>query len=68
MHIKDTLPAVNKKVRFTPLGQGALNWPDIFAAGQEAKIEWYIYEQDSGEGSPFDYTRISYEFLKKNLQ
>ena len=27
-----------------------------------------LYEQDSGEGSPFDYTRISYEFLKKNLQ
>jgi sugar phosphate isomerase/epimerase len=67
VHIKDTLPAKNKKVRFTPLGQGALDWKDIFAAGQEAKIEWYVYEQDSGEGSPFDYARVSYEFLKKNL-
>ena len=57
-----------RRCEFTPLGQGALNWQDIFAAGQEAKIEWYIYEQDSGKGSPFDYTRISYEFLKKNLQ
>jgi sugar phosphate isomerase/epimerase len=67
VHIKDTLPAKNKKVRFTPLGQGALDWKDIFAAGQEAKIEWYVYELDSGEGSPFDYARVSYEFLKKNL-
>jgi sugar phosphate isomerase/epimerase len=67
VHIKDTVPAQNHKVRFKPLGQGVLDWKDIFAAGHEAGIEWYIYEQDSGEGSPFDYARASYEFLVKNL-
>jgi sugar phosphate isomerase/epimerase len=67
VHIKDTVPAVNKKVLFKPLGQGVLNWKDILAAGREANIEWYVYEQDNGEGSPFDYARVSYEFLKKNL-
>ena len=55
------------KFQFKPLGQGALNWKDIFAAGREAGVEWYVYEQDGGEGSPFDYARASYEFLKKNL-
>jgi hypothetical protein len=45
-----------------------LNWPDIFAAGDAAGIEWYVYEQDSGEGSPFDYTHASYEFLVKKMK
>ena len=57
-----------KKQQFKPLGRGELNWPDIFAAGDEAGIEWYVYEQDSGEGSPFDYTQASYEFLVKHMK
>jgi sugar phosphate isomerase/epimerase len=54
--------------QFKPLGQGELNWPGIFAAGDASGIEWYIYEQDSGEGSPFDYVQASYDFLRKHIQ
>lgn len=64
VHAKDVL-IDGKKHTLKPLGQGSLKWSDIFAAGKESGIEWYIYEQDSGEGSPFDYTRTSYEFLSK---
>lgn len=69
VHIKDTVRRTDPKakVQFKPLGQGDLDWKDVLAAGHEAQIEWYVYEQDSGEGSPFDYARASYEFLKKNL-
>lgn len=67
VHAKDIVKAKDgKKQQFKPLGQGELNWPEIFAAGDEAGIEWYIYEQDAGEGSPFDYTHASYEFLLKH--
>ena len=52
---------------FAPLGKGILNWPDIFAAGREAGIEWYVYEQDKCDGDPFDSAQISFEFLKKNV-
>jgi len=45
-----------------------LNWPEIFAAGDEAGTQWYVYEQDSGEGSPFDYTQASYEFLARQMK
>ena len=55
------------KVKFAPLGKGVLNWPDIFAAGREAGIEWYIYEQDSCPAGEFAAAEISLEFLKKNL-
>ena len=56
-----------RKFKFTPLGQGDLNWDEIFAAGKEAGVKWWIYEQDSGEGSPFDYAQASYEFLSKRI-
>ena len=69
VHAKDVVRAKDgKKQQFKPLGQGELNWPEIFSAGDEAGIEWYVYEQDSGEGSPLDYTQASYEFLAKQMK
>jgi sugar phosphate isomerase/epimerase len=69
VHAKDVVLAKNgKKQQFKPLGQGELNWSEVFAAGDEAGIQWYVYEQDSGEGSPFDYAQASYEFLAKHMK
>ena len=69
VHAKDIVKARNgKKQEFKPLGQGDLNWTEIMAAGDEAGIEWYIYEQDAGVGSPFDYAHASYEFLAKRMK
>lgn len=68
VHAKDAVVSgEKKKAQLKPLGKGALDWKGIFAAGAESGVQWYIYEQDSGEGSPFDYTQASFEFLKKNL-
>lgn len=68
VHAKDVVKAKgSQKQAFKPLGQGELNWPELFKAGDECGIEWYVYEQDSGEGSPFDYTKASYDFLVKQM-
>lgn len=68
VHAKDVVKAKDgRPQQFKPLGQGELNWSENFAAGDEAGVEWYIYEQDSGEGSPFDYVHASYEFLAKQM-
>lgn len=64
VHAKD-VTVDGKKNKLMPLGQGSVKWDEVFAAGKESGIEWYIYEQDSGDGSPFDYTRASFEFLSK---
>ncbi len=69
VHAKDVVLAKNgRKQQFKPLGQGEVNWPEVFTAGDEVGIEWYVYEQDSGEGSPFDFARASYEFLAKQMK
>jgi len=69
VHAKDVVRAKDgKKQQFKPLGQGELNWSEIFAAGGESGIEWYVYEQDSGEGSPFDFAHASYQFLARHLK
>ena len=69
VHAKDVVRAKDgRKQQFMPLGQGELNWAEIFNAGDEAGIEWYVYEQDSGQGSPFDYAHASYEFLAKHMK
>ena len=69
IHIKDITAAKDgKKGELTSLGQGALDWKGIFAAGHEAGVEWYVYEQDRGVGTPFEYARASFEFLQKNFR
>ncbi len=65
IHAKDYVMPDGKKQKFVPLGQGLIKWDEIFAAGREAGVEWYVYEQDSGEGSPFDYCKASYDFLSR---
>jgi len=53
--------------QFMPLGQGVLQWDEIFAAGEKAGVEWWIYEQDNATKDIFECAHESYEFLKKNL-
>jgi sugar phosphate isomerase/epimerase len=66
IHAKDVAPA-KAKSKFTPLGQGILDWDDLVAAGIETGVEWFIYEQDNGVGSPFDWAAESFEFMSKKL-
>lgn len=47
------------------VGEGNLNWGEIFSACKESKVEWYIVEQDESYRSPFESIKISKENLKK---
>ena len=68
IHVKDIAALTTQdKHELKPLGQGVINWPDVFSAGHEAGVEWYIYEQDTCEGGPFACAQTSYEFLKKQV-
>lgn len=69
IHVKDMKAERDEsgRPRFTPLGQGVLDWPAILAAAKESGVEWYVYEQDTFEGEAFECIRASYEFLAQNL-
>ncbi len=62
LHLKDmttTVPAT-----FAEVGNGILDWTDIFEAAQIGKTEWYIVEQDSCPGDPFESLKLSLENLR----
>ena len=66
IHVKDIAALTTpEKHELKPLGQGVLNWPDIFSAGRDAGVEWYIYEQDTCEEGPFACAQTSFEFLTR---
>ena len=64
VHAKDVI-VDGKKHTLTSLGKGSVKWADVFAAGKEAGIEWYAYEQDNGQGELWDFVKDSYDFLSK---
>jgi sugar phosphate isomerase/epimerase len=43
LHLADYAPAEKKQV---PLGQGAVNWPELFAAAEPAGVKNYFVEMD----------------------
>jgi len=65
LHLKDMCVTPQREQRFAEIGEGNLNWPSIFAAAQEAGVEWYLVEQDNCYGrDPFESLAISYRNLK----
>jgi sugar phosphate isomerase/epimerase len=67
VHLKDMAVITegwNVQQMMAEIGEGNLNWPDILAACQEAKVEWYAVEQDVCQRDPFESLQISYQNLK----
>ena len=63
IHLKDmtaTRPPTDAEV-----GTGLLNWAGIFEAARSAQAEYYIVEQDTCSGDPFDSLRLSLENLRQ---
>jgi len=67
VHAKD-VKVDGKKHDLKPLGEGSVPWSDVFAAGKEAGIECYIYEQDNVKGEDFAPVKTSFDFLTKQLK
>ena len=65
VHIKDrAAPPDDEKCPFAEVGQGILDWDGIFAASEQAGIEWYLVEQDRWIRPPMESARMSIEYLK----
>jgi sugar phosphate isomerase/epimerase len=55
------------KPYFAEIGRGNLDWPRIIAAAEASGCEWFIVEQDSCPGDPFESVAISFRYFQEKL-
>jgi sugar phosphate isomerase/epimerase len=67
LHLKDYGFTTQNQPRFAEIGSGNLDWTRIIAAADAAGCEWFIVEQDTCPGDPFESLRQSLNFIRKNL-
>ncbi len=67
LHMKDYTVNTDGQPAFATIGAGNLNWPAILAAAKESGCEWYIVEQDTTPGDPFDAVRDSFHYICEKL-
>ena len=63
VHLKDMAMEGSKQL-FAEVGEGNLEWEAILKACKAADIEWYIIEQDTCIGDPFDSLKKSLDNLR----
>ena len=67
LHLKDYAVNASGQAHFAEIGSGNLNFKAIIAAAEESGTEWFIVEQDSCPGDPFDSIRKSFDYIQANL-
>jgi sugar phosphate isomerase/epimerase len=65
VHLKDM--TATQPPTFAEVGTGILDWPGIFAAAEAVGTQWYLVEQDTCPGDPFESLRTSRENLRRLL-
>lgn len=67
LHIKDYAIGFDNKPHYTEIGYGNLNFKAIIEAAEASGCKWFIIEQDTCPGNPFDSLRKSFDYIKANL-
>jgi sugar phosphate isomerase/epimerase len=64
-HVKDMDKSAEHS--FTEVGNGTINFKNIFKHADKAGLKYFFVEQDKTPGSPFDSITQSISYIKKNL-
>ncbi len=67
IHLKDYGYTRENKPQYCEIGAGTLPFRKIIAEAESGGCEWFIVEQDTCPGSPFDSLQISYDYIRANL-
>jgi sugar phosphate isomerase/epimerase len=65
LHLKDYAWLPEGKPFFAEIGRGNLNWHEIIPAAEASGCEWFIVEQDTCPGDPFESLAISFRYLQE---
>jgi len=67
LHLKDYVIAHENEPTFAEIGNGNLDWKAIIAAAEQSGCEWFIVEQDTCPGDPFDSLKASHDYIASEL-
>lgn len=68
LHLKDkSVTPKSQNTYICEIGVGNLNWDGIIEAAHKAGVKYFVVEQDTCPGDPFDSLKISAEFIRKNF-
>jgi sugar phosphate isomerase/epimerase len=68
LHLKDyAVDSSNKPALITEIGNGNLDWKRIIAAAELSGCKWFIVEQDTCPGDPFQSLAQSWGYIAENL-
>lgn len=71
LHIKDMKknPAFEDWTRtdYAEIGSGNLWWEGIFESAEKAGVRYYVVEQDTTPGDPFESLKISSDFMHRHF-
>ena len=67
LHLKDYVEGEDGQPRFGEVGSGVLDFRRIIATAEASGCGWFIVEQDTCPGNPFDSLEQSFRYIKDNL-
>lgn len=67
LHLKDYKITDDGSAAFCEIGAGTLDFSAIIREAEASGCKWFIVEQDTCPGDPFDSLKQSYDYIKANL-
>lgn len=67
LHMKDYQITAKNQPVYCEIGYGNLDWKKIIAAAEASGCQWFIVEQDTCPGDPFESISKSYEYISSHL-
>ncbi|MCD8483822.1 MAG: hypothetical protein LR015_14930 [Verrucomicrobia bacterium] len=65
--MKDYMVTEDYKISFTEIGNGVLDFKSIIAAAEASGCQWFIVEQDTCPGDPFESLAKSFSYIRDHL-
>ena len=66
IHLKDYMFTKENRPTYCEIGAGTLPFAKIIREAEAGGCRWFIVEQDTCPGDPFDSLRISYDHIRAN--
>ena len=67
LHLKDYQMTAKNEPTYCEVGYGNLNWKKIISAAESSGCQWFIVEQDTCPGDPFESVSKSYQYITTHL-